>query len=58
MNFRQPGAGKSKVLHLTDIHMDLQYTLGNAAFDCGSEMCCHSDTGVANSTDQGTESYE
>lgn len=43
---------KSKVLHITDIHLDLDYTLGNAGKDCGATMCCHVDSGIANGTDQ------
>ena len=57
--FLQPSARKSKVLHLTDVHLDLLYTLGNAGSDCGSTMCCNADTtGLANSTDQGPDFYE
>ncbi len=43
-------APKTKVLHLTDIHMDVSYTVGNEAVNCGSvSVCCTNDTFVAES---------
>ena len=56
--FLQPLARKSKFLHLTDVHLDLSYTLGNAASDCGTGICCQIDSGLANSTDQGQDFCE
>ena len=53
LNLMQPSAQKSKFLHLTDVHLDLGYTLGNANSNCGAEICCQIDSGLANSTDQG-----
>ena len=53
LNLMQPSARKSKFLHLTDVHLDLAYTVGNANSDCGVEICCQIDSGLANSTDQG-----
>ncbi len=34
-----------RVLHLTDIHLDLTYTVGNEA-DCGLPMCCGNSSGL------------
>ena len=31
--------GSVRVLHLTDIHIDLTYTVGSET-DCGLPMCC------------------
>jgi len=36
----------TKILHITDLHLDLTYTIGNNA-DCGLPMCCGNTSGVA-----------
>lgn len=39
-----PNDGPSyKILHLSDIHLDLSYTIG-ASSDCGMPMCCMNTT--------------
>ena len=37
--FIQPSSPTLRVLHLTDIHLDLQYAKG-AKVDCGEPLCC------------------
>jgi len=41
----QPGMPKTKVLHLSDLHLDLSYTEGNLAENCGDVMCCTATAG-------------
>ena len=44
-----PEQGESlKVLHITDIHIDLTYTEGSES-QCGRPMCCSNTTGLASS---------
>ena len=40
------GTPFKKILHITDLHLDLTYTVGNNA-DCGLPMCCGNTSGVA-----------
>jgi len=41
-----PDTQQLKVLHITDIHLDLTYTVGNSA-ECGLPMCCGNTSGPA-----------
>ncbi|MED6269881.1 hypothetical protein CHARACLAT_004141 [Characodon lateralis] len=41
----KPGSPQSRVLFLTDIHWDKEYTNGSAA-DCKQPLCCRQDSGV------------
>merc|ERR1719347_314338 len=43
-----PGSPTKKVLHITDIHLDLTYTIGSNAA-CNLEMCCGNTSGPASS---------
>jgi sphingomyelin phosphodiesterase len=49
-NNLQEGNPTSKILHLTDIHLDLSYTVGTNT-DCGKPLCCTNNTEVAPSDD-------
>jgi len=40
-----------KVLHISDVHLDLSYTVGSVA-DCGKPMCCMNTTEMASDTSQ------
>ncbi len=42
----QAGSPTIRVLHLSDIHWDKEYTPGNEA-DCGEPVCCRERDGVA-----------
>ena len=42
----QEDAPKYKILHLSDIHLDLSYQIG-ANSDCGKPMCCMNSTGLS-----------
>jgi len=44
------GSPSRKVLHMTDVHIDLKYTEGAEA-DCGQPMCCGNSTGPAPTPD-------
>ena len=46
-----PGSPTARVLQITDVHLDLAYTMGTLGDDCGEIMCCHSNTPMANTTD-------
>lgn len=48
--YLKTGSPTSKILHLTDIHLDLSYTVGTNT-DCGRPMCCSNDTEMAPSED-------
>merc|ERR1712180_257173 len=41
------GSPSRKILHLTDVHLDLSYMVGAEAKDCGLPMCCGSTAGGA-----------
>jgi sphingomyelin phosphodiesterase len=43
---KQEGSPSSKILHLTDIHLDLGYKVGSSS-DCGKPLCCTNDTEMA-----------
>lgn len=38
-----PSGKRVKVLHLSDVHLDLRYTVGAEAIDCPSGGCCRPD---------------
>ena len=40
------------MLHLTDVHLDLTYTLDAQGRNCDSMMCCTNDTAKANTTEE------
>ena len=42
----QEGSKSSKILHLTDIHLDLGYKVGSNS-DCSKPLCCTNDTEMA-----------
>ena len=42
------GTPAKKILHITDLHLDLTYTIGNEA-KCDLPMCCGNTSGVASS---------
>lgn len=46
----QEGSPTTKILHLTDIHLDLSYTVGTNT-ECGQPLCCTNNTEVAPSDD-------
>lgn len=43
----KPGSPQSRVLFLTDIHWDAEYSVGSAA-DCKQPLCCRNESGRAN----------
>lgn len=45
--FYQPGLPSSKILHVTDIHLDPTYTVGSTGVNCNSTMCCTNYTQMA-----------
>ena len=42
----------TKVLHISDVHLDLSYKVGTDV-DCGMPMCCMNFTEMANDTSKG-----
>jgi len=42
--FRKAGREPIKVAMVSDLHIDLEYTVG-ANSDCGKPLCCRSDSG-------------
>jgi len=44
------GSPSRKILHMTDVHIDLSYVIGGES-DCGLPMCCGNSSGFASSED-------
>lgn len=51
-----PGSPKMRVLHLTDIHLDPDYSPGSKA-DCGEPLCCRADDGPPDPGKAGAGKY-
>ena len=49
----EPSNELLKFVVLTDLHTDFEYTPGSKKEDCGFILCCRSNSGMADSPEQG-----
>ena len=48
---KQEGSPTTKVLHISDVHLDLSYKIGTNT-DCGLPLCCMNFTEMADDPDK------